>query len=174
MSENSWDQTSTDTAFADLYPELRRLARRERFRMGRPTSLETTSLIHEAWLKLGGGSHWNDRRHFLCAAALTMRRLLVDAARARLRLKRNPGARVTLPKDDLLSDATMPDETLVSLGVAVDRLTQIDPRLASVVECRFFAGYTEAETAEALGVNERTVRRDWTKAKAWLFREISA
>ncbi len=174
MSDELLRQTSTDTAFADLYPELRRLARRERYRLGRPASLETTSLIHEAWIKLNDRPRWNNRAHFLCAVALTMRRLLVDAARARLRLKRHPEGAFTTLKADIVAGSTMPDEALVALGLAVDRLTLIDQRLASVVECRFFAGYTETETAEALGLNERTVRRDWIKAKAWLYREINA
>ena len=156
-----------------LYPELRRLARRERFRVGRPASPQTTSLIHEAWLKLNGSHGWNDRGHFLCSAAMAMRHVLVDAARKRMRLKRDAVLQTEL-SDDLLVDAMMPDPELVQLDAAVERLAVFDGRLASVVECRFFAGYTDAETAEALKVNERTVRRDWTKAKAWLYREMAA
>lgn len=135
--------------------------------------MQTTSLIHEAWLKLHDDTGWADHAHFLRAAAQAMRHVLIDTARARLRLKRDPGGpQVTLSNADFAA-ADMPDETLVALGDAVDRLTAFDARAAQVVECRFFAGYTDAETAEALEINERTVRRDWLKAKAWLYRELT-
>ena len=159
--------------FGELYPELKRLARRERFRKGRPTAVQTTSLIHEAWLKLNGKECWSDRSHFLCSAAVAMRHVLIDAARARLRQKRDPGGVRTTFDERFLEDV-MPDTTLVELGSAVERLAGIDVRLASVVDCRFFAGYTDGETADALSLTERTVRRDWIKAKAWLYRELTA
>ncbi len=165
--------TGGELGFAALYPELRRLARRERYRFGRPLDHQTTSLVHEAWLKLNAHEGWTDRPHFLCAAAQAMRHILISAARARLRMKRNPvGGRTTLTERALAAQA-MPDATLVELNDAVDRLAGFDARLASVVECRYFAGYTDGETAEALRVNERTVRRDWLKARAWLFRELN-
>ncbi len=159
--------------FTALYPELRRLARRERYRFGRPLDHQTTSLVHEAWLKLNAHDGWADRAHFLCAAAQAMRHILISAARARLRMKRSPAGGLTLFTERAAAVGEMPDETLVELNKAIDRLAGIDARLASVVECRYFAGYTDSETAEALKVNERTVRRDWLKAKAWLFRELT-
>lgn len=159
---------------AELYPELRRLARRERRRGGPQTGPQTTSLVHEAWFRLNGRSNYNDHGHFLCAAALAMRHVLIDAARARMRMKRGLGVVQTTLNEDALAATTMPDETLVELDQAIERLAVFDPRLASIVECRFFAGYTEGETADALKVNERTVRRDWVKAKAWLYKELNA
>lgn len=167
------DSDHPDLLFDELYPELRRLARRERFRRASPAALQTTSLIHEAWFKLHDKRGWKDRSHFLCSAAIAMRHILIDAARHRLRLKRNFGDRQTALTDKVFDEA-MPDEVLVEVGDVVSRLARIDGRLASIVDCRFFAGYTDDETAAALGLNERTVRRDWVKAKAWLYRELSA
>jgi RNA polymerase sigma factor (TIGR02999 family) len=158
---------------AELYQDLKRLAHRERNRGGAPTTLQTTALIHEAYLKLSRSSGWNDRQHFMRAAAAAMRQVLVDAARARLRQKRGSGD-VPLPLDEELAQSApdSPDEIVVHLGDALKELGELNPRLAQVVECRFFAGYSEEETAEALEVTSRTVERDWVKAKAWLYREL--
>jgi RNA polymerase sigma factor (TIGR02999 family) len=160
-----------------LYPELRRMARRARLRAGRPTSFDTTELIHEAWLRLGERGEWRDRAHYLATAARAMRYVLIDAARARLRLKR-AGGHAHTPWEDAenlpIADGRLNDERLIDLGDVLDRLEQRDPRLAAIVECRFFAGYSEEETALAIGVTDRTVRRDWVKAKAWLMRELAA
>ena len=167
------DGGGADHLFGELYPQLRRLARRERFLAAGPAALQTTSLIHEAWFKLHTKRGWSDRAHFLCAAALAMRHVLIDSARSRLRRKREGAAKpVTLTESAF--DEAMPDEVLIDLGEAVSRLAQLDHRLATVVDCRFFAGYSDDETAEALGLNQRTVRRDWVKAKAWLYRELTA
>lgn len=157
-----------------IYPELRRLARRQRRQAGRPTAFETTELIHEAWMRLGEGADWADRSHYLATAARAMRFVLIDAARTRARLKRMGGLqRVSMPESRLLS-APVLDDRLIALDDLLSRLDERDPRLAAVVECRFFAGYSVEETAQALGVNDRTVRRDWVKAKAWLTRELIA
>jgi RNA polymerase sigma factor (TIGR02999 family) len=160
-----------------LYPELRRMARRARQRAGRPTSFATTELIHEAWLRLGAQGEWCDPSHYLATAARAMRYVLIDTARARMRLKR-AGRQVFAPWDDgaalSIADTAINDERLIDLGDVLDRLEHRDPRLAAIVECRFFAGYSEAETALAIGVTDRTVRRDWVKAKAWLTRELAA
>jgi RNA polymerase sigma factor (TIGR02999 family) len=157
-----------------LYGDLRRVAHRLR-RAHRPNdSLQTTALIHEAYLKMAHTPLWQNRAHFLRAAAMAMRQVLIDAARSRLTLRRGEGA-VPLPMealDDL--PAPVEDEQLLALEEALGELAELNPRLARVVECRYFAGYSELETAEALGVNERTVRRDWVKARAWLYRAISA
>ncbi len=157
-----------------IYPELRRLARRQRRQAGRPTAFETTELIHEAWIRLGDGGEWIDRGHYLATAARAMRFLLIDAARARARFKRIAGdQRVSMPSSRMLS-APVPDDRLIALDDLLERLDARDPRLAAIVECRYFAGYSVEETAQALGINDRTVRRDWVKAKAWLARELTA
>lgn len=155
-----------------FYVDLKRLSRR--VRLGAPASetIQTTALIHEAWLKLHRTPHWNDRQHFLRAAALAMRQVLVDDARARLAEIRNHGQR-PLPIEaaaDVAADA--PDERLVAVDEALGELAAFSPRLAQTVECRYYAGYTEAETAEALGVGIATVQRDWAKARAWLFQRL--
>jgi|SRR5690554_2346264 len=159
-----------------LYPDLRRAARGIRARMPRGGTLQTTALIHEAYLKVVRGGPWASRRHFLAAAAVAMRHVLVDQARARSRLRRGEGV-VPLSLDEALHAAeaqpswsTSPDDDDLNLaiGAALEDLGRIEPRLARVVECRYFAGYTEAETADILEVTTRTVRRDWVKARAWL------
>jgi len=162
---------SSESLVELLYADLKRVARSERTRVGSPPTLQTTALIHEAYLKLRNGGIWNDRQHFMRAAAQAMRQVLVDAARARLRHKRGGGL-AALPLDDVdVADETS-DESLLQINDALDRLGQLDERLAQVVECRFFAGYDEEETAQALAITSRTVRRDWVKAKAWLYSEL--
>lgn len=160
-----------------LYPELRRAARGIRAGVRAGETLQTTALIHEAYLKLARSSGWQSRGHFLAAAALAMRQVLVDDARARLTQRRGEGA-VPLSLDSIAAQNVAaeaePDERVVAVGEALERLARLNPRLAQVVECRYYAGYTEAETALALAVNERTVRRDWVKARAWLYQELGA
>lgn len=163
--------TALQTLVDVLYADLRRIARRERFRARAGATLCTTALVNEAWLKLSRSAGWTDRGHFLATAALAMRQVLVNDVLARRAAKRDPGAeRVELVEDadGLQSD----DEQILLVNDAVERLARLSPRLARVVECRFFAGYSEAETADALGITDRTVRRDWLKARAWLYREL--
>ncbi len=156
-----------------LYAELRAVASRERWKLGDVDTLQTTALINETWLKLHRVETWNDRQHFLRAAAVAMRYVLVDAARERYAAKRGGGlADVTLSAAERVADGS--DESLLQLEATLARLQALDPRLAQVVECRFFAGFNELETAEALAISERTVRRDWLKAKAWLAVELQA
>jgi len=156
-----------------FYADLKRLARRERWRVGGGATLQTTALVHEAYLKLRGTQGWNDDAHFLRAAALAMRHALVNHAEARVAAKRGGGA-PHLPLDEELDAAGGDaDETLLALDQALQRLLERAPRLARVVECRFFAGFDERETARALELSERTVRRDWTLARAWLHRELA-
>jgi RNA polymerase sigma factor (TIGR02999 family) len=163
---------SSESLVELLYTDLKRVARFERNRVGSPPTLQTTALIHEAYLKLRNGGNWNDRQHFMRAAAQAMRQVLVDAARARLRDKRGGGV-IPVPLEGLeIADETS-DESLLQINDALDRLGQLDERLAQVVECRFFAGYDEEETAQALAITSRTVRRDWVKAKAWLYSELN-
>ena len=154
-----------------FYGELRRLARRERCRTGASETLRTTALVNEAYLKLFKGGRWKNRAHFLNTAAMAMRQALVQHARARCAAKRGGGAGA-LPLEDVDGVLAEPEERVVALDEALERLEKLNPRLARVVECRYFAGYTEAEAAAAMGVTERTVQRDWAKAKALLYEAL--
>lgn len=156
-----------------VYEELRRIAHRQRRRGGGDSPLTTTALVHEAYLKLmrRPGTTLGNRSHFLAVAALAMRQLLVDDARARLAAKRGgQHSRVDLDADAMATDEQC--EALLELDEALSELAQLDGRLARVVNCRFFGGLTEEETAAAVGVTARTVRRDWTKAKALLYARL--
>ncbi len=156
-----------------FYADLKRLASRERARAGAGGTLHTTALVHEAYLKLRETRSWNDESHFFRAAALAMRHALVNHAEARRAAKRGGGI-PHLSLDQALEVGVASDEALLALDEALHRLARQSARLARVVECRFFAGFDERETARALGLSERTVRRDWTLARAWLYRELSS
>ena len=154
-----------------FYSDLKRLAHRERSRVGAGATMQTTALVNEAYLKLRASEGWNTDEHFLRAAALAMRHALVNHALARFAGKRGEGApHVSITAG--LGVAAEDDSALVSLNDALERLATTSMRLAQVVECRYFAGYGEGETATALGISERTMRRDWTLARAWLHREL--
>lgn len=166
MAENVQQLPEADALVVSLYDELRAIARREHFRAGSPLTLQPTALINEAYVKLQSHAGWLSRSHFLGCASTAMRHILIDAARARLSAKR---AAIT---DVAASDAGDDDEML-RLGDALTALSALDPNLARVVDCRFFAGYNEQETADILGVSDRTVRRWWVQARAWIHREIA-
>lgn len=173
-----WDPSVTPEArsVADqllpiFYADLKRVARRERAKVGAGMTLQTTALVNEAYLKLRGTAKWNDDAHFVRAAALAMRHALINHALERLTAKRGSGA-AHVSLTEALEVAATNDETLIALDDALQALAQQSLRLAQVVECRFFAGYDEVATARALGISERTVRRDWTLARAWLLREM--
>lgn len=155
-----------------VYHELRHVARREL--SVRPNdSLSTTALVHELYLKFSRArrADWRDRAHFLAVASVAMRHILVDRARRRKAEKRGgPHQHVTL--DEALTVADTQAESLLELHEALDQLATLDQRLARVVECRFFGGMTEQETAEALQVGVRTVRRDWIKARGLLYQAL--
>lgn len=155
-----------------LLDDLRRRARSERRRVGAGETLRTTALVHEAFLRLQRSGDWQDERHFLHAAALAMRQALVDHARRRLSEKRGGGRVDSLEDHPGAEPAWTSDERLVELDEALRELAELNPRLAQVVECRFFGGYTEEETARILGIADRTVRRDWIKARAWLYQRL--
>jgi len=157
--------------FPLLYDEVTRLARRERHRVRAGETLRTAALINEAYLKMLRSPDFNDRAHFLRAAALAMRHILVNHARERVAAKRGGGVALESLDEDV-AVAAPSDDSLIEVHEAVDRLAALDERLAQVVECRFFAGFTEEDTAVALGKTERTVRRDWVKARAWLRVEL--
>jgi RNA polymerase sigma factor (TIGR02999 family) len=156
-----------------LYDELRRVAHLQLRRERPDHTLGTTALVHEAYLKLADQTRatFADRAHFLATAAVVMRRVLVDHARGRTREKRG-GDRIPVTLDDDLALGAESCDGLLELDDALQRLGEIEPRLAHVVECRFFGGLTDEETAEALGTTARTVRRDWVKARGWLFRAL--
>ena len=155
-----------------LLDDMRRRARRERRRVNAGETMRTTALVNEAFLRLQRGGAWQDETHFLHAAAMAMRQVLVDHARRRLADKRGGGRVDSLEDHPDIEPFWVSDERLVELADALQELSQLNPRLQQVVECRFFAGYTDDETARVLGVAERTVRRDWIKARAWLFQAL--
>jgi RNA polymerase sigma factor (TIGR02999 family) len=156
-----------------VYEELRRIARRQLRGERSDHTLTTTALVHESYLKLADQTRaaFNDRAHFLAVAAQAMRRILIDYAREH-RAARHGGDRRRVELDDAIGAAIENGETLLSVHAALERLERLDARQSRVVECRFFGGMTEEDIAKALGVTERTVRRDWTKAKAWLYAEL--
>ena len=158
-----------------MYDELRRLARRYISRERAGHTLQPTALVNEAYLRLIDVKRvrWQSRAHFLAMSARVMRRILVDAARARAYRKRGGGAlRVTLDEAMLVTGDASHD--LVALNEALESLAVIDPRKSHVVEMRFFGGLSIDEAAEALQVSGDTVRRDWRLAKVWLLRELRA
>jgi len=166
---------SLDKLSALLYAELREIAHRHRLARDSGGTLATTALVHEVYLKLVDQSRarWNDRAHFLALAAVAMRHILADRARARLAIKRG-GAQHPITLDERTIAADAHPETLLEIDEALDRLARIDARLATVVQCRFFGGLTNEEIAEALGITVRTVERDWTKARMLLRLELMA
>ena len=149
------------------------IARREHRRAGEPQTLQTTALINEAYVKLRKADGWESRSHFLASAATAMRHILIDAARARLASKRNAPTFSFTQSLDSLAAAIPEDDQVVRLGEALETLKTFDNNLAQVVDCRFFAGMDERETAEILGVTDRTVRRWWVQARAWIHQEMA-
>lgn len=164
------DDRAVDRLMPLVYDELRAVARRHLGSERDGHTLATTALVHEAYLKLVDQTRveWRDRAHFFAIASRLMRRILIDYAR-RHRSRKRGGDWRRIP----LEFASIPTEDradiLLALDEALERLSALDERQARVVEYRFFGGMTEAEAAEALGVTPRTVRRDWVKAKAWLY-----
>ena len=164
---------SLDRVIPLVYQQLRGMAHRQLAARGRGGTLQTTALVHEAYLKLVDQSRadWRDRAHFLAVASIAMRHVLVDRAKARLALKRGGALRrITFDEQEIGVD-DQPD-ALVQLDEALERLGDVEPRLVRVVECRFFGGLTEEEIAEALGLTVRTVQRDWAKARMMLRRAL--
>ncbi len=166
-----------------VYDDLHRISHRQLRAERDGHTLDTSALLHEAYLRLVDQTRaeWQDRSHFFAVASQAMRRILVDHARRYLTAKRGHGwQRVTLDAEALPADARAADarsgearaDTLVALDEALTTLAGLDERLGRVVECRFFGGLTEDETAEVLGVTARTVRRDWVKARGWLHARI--
>lgn len=164
---------SLDRLMPVVYEELRLIAHRQlAFRQGGGT-LSTTGLVHEAYLKLVDQSRvaWRDRAHFFALASVAMRHVLVDRAKARFAQKREGNYKRISLDDEQIPDFDQP-EAMLQLNDALDRLGAVEPRLAKVVDCRFFGGMSEEEIAEALGITTRTVQRDWAKARMLLRRAL--
>lgn len=173
------DEGAMDRLMTLVYDELRAVARRQLRRWRPGQTLDTTALVHEAYLRLvdQAGASWQDRTHFLSVAGIAMRHILVDAARRRVARKRG-GEGVKIPLDELRPGLSGPDASghavdILALDEALTSLAARNERLSRLVELRFFGGLTEEETAQALGTSERTVRRDWLKARAFLFHTLS-
>lgn len=162
-----------------VYDELHRLAERQRRRWDGDETLDTTALVHEAYLKLAGQTapEWQDRAHFLAVASTAMRQILIDYAKRKCAAKRG-GQRPHVPLQDveaLLQAAPSADgcdELLVALDASLRRLKQWNERQMRIVECRFFGAMSVEETAEALGISPATVKRGWTMAQVWLYRDL--
>ena len=173
----AWRQGS-QAAFEELMPivydELRRMAHRQ-LRHERQQTIQTADLVHETYLRIVDSSRvqWQNRAHFFAVAAQCMRRILVDAARARQSLKRG-GDQTRVDMDPDLTIAESPSVDLVALDEALTTLAGVDQRRARVVEVRFFGGLSVEETAEVLEVSPETVMRDWKVARAWLFKQLNA
>ena len=168
------DQEALDQLIPLVYTELKTLASRQRRKAPMHDTLNTTALLHEAFIKLTGGEsrEFKDRCHFFAVAATAMRHLAVDYSRKKAALRRGGGGQI-LPLHEVQVGALDHTDTVLAIDDALTRLARLDGRLARVVECRFFGGMTEEETAAALGVTDRTVRRDWTKARLWLHEDLS-
>jgi RNA polymerase sigma-70 factor, ECF subfamily len=166
------DRCAEDELLPIVYEQLRALAAHFLRSERRDHTLQATALVHEAYLRLIGGGQvsWQNRAHFFAIAARTMRRVLVDHARG-INAGKRRGIKVSL--DSALVFSEDQSGELLDLDRALDRLAEWDPRQARVVELRFFAGLSEEEAAEVLGVSQRTVKRDWQMAKAWLYGQLS-
>jgi RNA polymerase sigma factor (TIGR02999 family) len=158
-----------------VYDELRRLAAARMAQEQPGQTLQATAMVHEAWLRLvaDGERTWQNRAHFFGAAAEAMRRILIENARRKSRLKRG-GGQIRLDIGDLELAATTPDEKILLMDEALEKLARQDSEKARIVVLKFYGGLTNQEVAENLGVTERTVERQWAFAKAWLFQTIRA
>ncbi len=155
-----------------LYEELRKLAASKLAQEAPGQTLQATALVHEAWLRLGGtGEKWQSRAYFFAAAAEAMRRILIENARRKKRLKRG-GEFERVEFEELNIASPMPDEELLALSDALDRLAEVDQRAADLVKLCFFVGLTQEQAARELGVSVATAERVWAIARAWLFREV--
>ncbi len=167
------DRAAFDELVPLVYERLRRIARGQLARNRRGQTLDTTSLVHEAYFQMveETGVDWQNRSHFYAICARAMRRILVDYARQRSAQKRGSGkAHLTLEPERLAFEQQA--EQVLAVDLALESLASFNERLARLVECRYFAGLTERETAGALGISLRTAQRDWSRARAWLLKEL--
>ena len=174
----SGDEAALDELFPIIYDELRAIAHRHRRGWDGDTTIGTTALVHEAYLKLTGVGqvHATSRLHFLRVASRAMRQILSNYARDRRAVKRGGDAAhvsLELVGDEAAGPAAADVDSIAALEEALGRLEKLDPRLSEVVECRFYGGMSVEDTAAALGVSAATVKRDWALARAWLFREMT-
>ena len=167
------DNRASEQLLPVVYEELRRLASIRMAQEAAGHTLQPTALVHEAWLRLSGDGNqsWQNRAHFFGAAAEAMRRILIERARRKSRLKRG-GGQALLDIADLDVAAAMPDDKILLVNEALEQLKAEDPEKAQIVMLKFFTGLGNEQVAEILKVNERTVRRQWNFAKAWLFDRI--
>ncbi len=165
--------SALDRVFLFVYDRLRAIAHAHLGQDGEGRTVSTTALVHEAYLKLIDADRleWQDRVHFFSLASRAMRQILIDYARRYSSAKRG-GELQRVDLDDVQIAVADRADTLVSLDAALSRLAEMSPRLAQVVELRFFGGLTEEDTAKVLGMTDRTVRRDWIKARGWLHNEL--
>jgi RNA polymerase sigma factor (TIGR02999 family) len=167
------DPRASEELLPLVYAELRRMAAARMAQEAAGQTLQPTALVHEAWLRLvgDGGRSWENRAHFFGAASEAMRRILIESARRKSRLKRG-GDRVRVDLEELDLATTTPDDRVLLIDEALARLEKQNPEIARIVVLKFFGGLTNDEVAEMLQVNERTIRRQWTFAKAWLLDNI--
>jgi RNA polymerase sigma factor (TIGR02999 family) len=166
-------QSQAEELLPLVYDELRRLAAWRLANEKPGQTLQATALVHEAYLRLVGKEdpHWNGRHHFFGAAAEAMRRILVENARRKKRLKHG-GQMERVDVDEVEIPSPLPDDELLAMDEALDRLTEVDPRAAELVKLCFFVGLSQPQAAKELGVSITTIERTWAYARAWLFREI--
>lgn len=168
------DEEAFDRLMPLVYDEMRKIARRYMSRQRPDHTLQTTALVNEAYLRLIDSSkvQWQNRAHFYAISAQLMRRILVDFARARTNQKRGGGAQKVV-LDEALTLTSEPGADLIALDDALNELAKLDRRQSQIVELRYFGGLSEDETAEILDISARTVRRDWSLARAWLYRQLN-
>jgi RNA polymerase sigma factor (TIGR02999 family) len=168
------DRQAAEELIPLVYGELRKLAA---WRLGQEEeahTLQATALVHDAYLKLSPGEQqWQGRKHFFCAAAEAMRRILIDRARHRKAVRHGGEMQRTGFAEDTIAVPAGKDDEILAIHEILDRFTQIEPRKAEVVKLRYFVGMTIEETAEALGISIPTAKRDWIYARAWMFRELN-
>ena len=167
------ESQASDKLLPLVYDDLRKLAAARMFQESAGHTLQPTALVHEAWLRLGGGQNqsWQNRAHFFSAAAEAMRRILVDHARRKAGLKHG-GGQQRLNIDDLNLAETTPDEKILLVDEALEELERTNPERARVIVLKFFGGLTSKEIAEMMGIGKRSVDRHWECAKAWLFQKL--
>ena len=173
MAWREGDAGAFDKLMPMVYDELRRLAHRYMRRVPAGQTLQTTALVHEAYLRLAGHGDvdWQSRAHFFAVCSQVMRGLLVDRARSRHAIKRGGGLQQVELNDAALQGPSQ-DEQLLILDDALERLSTIDPRKTRIVEMRYFGGMSVEETAQVLNLSPITIKREWSKARAWLYREM--